>query len=113
MTAKEIEILKLVYEKGDTDSPLYFSKKSDFGKALKAAIETLERIPKGHGRLIDADAFCEKLKQISDERRYDILFSDNLLSVGDVFDAIIADLNGTATSGYMNVPTIIEADRKG
>ena len=70
-------------------------------------------LPKNHGRLIDADAFCKILKQVSDERRYDTLFSDNLLSVADVFNAIISDLKGTSIDGYMNAPTIIEADGGG
>ena len=69
-------------------------------------------LPKGHGRLIDAGALCQKLKEVSGERRYDTLFSDNLLSVADVFNAIIADLKGTAITGYMNAPTIIEADKE-
>lgn len=57
-------------------------------------------------RLIDADALCIRLKQISDEHRYDTLFSDNVLSVEDIFNAIIDDLKGNSIEGYMNVPTV-------
>jgi len=70
----------------------------------------LAEIPTPHGRLIDADALANTLRDVSKRQKYDKLFSDNVLSVGDVFDAIIADLEGTGTNGYKLIPTVIEAE---
>ena len=58
-------------------------------------------------RLIDADKFAEALKSVALRQKYDKLFSDNLLSVADIFDAIIADLKGTALNGYEYCPTVL------
>lgn len=63
-----------------------------------------------HGRLIDADKFAETLKEVSIRQGYDKLFSDNILSVGDVFDAIVADLKGEGLDKYKQAPTVIEAE---
>ena len=63
-----------------------------------------------HGRLIDADKFAETLKEVSIRQGYDKLFSDNILSVGDVFDAIVADLKGEGLDKYKLAPTVIEAE---
>ena len=70
----------------------------------------LVEIPTPHGRLIDADALANTLRDVSKRQKYDKLFSDNVLSVGDVFDAIIADLEGTGINGYKLIPTVIEAE---
>ena len=70
----------------------------------------LIEIPAPHGRLIDADKFAETLKEVSIRQGYDKLFSDNILSVGDVFDAIAADLKGEGLDKYKLAPTIIEAE---
>lgn len=63
-----------------------------------------------HGRLIDADKFAETLKEVSIRQGYDKLFSDNILSVGDVFDAIAVDLMGEGLDKYKLAPTVIEAE---
>lgn len=65
-----------------------------------------------HGRLIDADKFAETLKEVSIRQGYDKLFSDNILSVGDVFDAIAADLKGEGLDKYKHAPTVIEAEER-
>lgn len=70
----------------------------------------LIEIPTPHGRLIDADKFAETLKEVSIRQGYDKLFSDNILSVGDVFDAIAADLKGEGLDKYKLAPTVIEAE---
>ena len=70
----------------------------------------LVEIPTPHGRLIDADKFAETLKEVSIRQGYDKLFSDNILSVGDVFDAIVADLKGEGLDEYKLAPTVIEAE---
>ena len=69
----------------------------------------VEKLPP-HGRLIDADKFAETLKEVSIRQGYDKLFSDNILSVGDVFDAIAADLMGEGLDKYKLAPTVIEAE---
>ena len=104
--------MQIVIELADEEYEKNKKNRCDY-HTLCTAIKKGTPLPKGHGRLIDADAFCKILKQVSDERRYDTLFSDNLLSVADVFDAIISDLKGTSLDGYMNAPTIIEADGGG
>lgn len=71
----------------------------------------LVELPKHHGRLIDADAFAEFISSIIERQGYDDLVIDKLLTVGDVLNAVIAELKGTAQYGYENAPTIIEADR--
>lgn len=63
-----------------------------------------------HGRLIDADKFAETLKKVSIRQGYDKLFSDNILSVGDVFNAIATDLKGEGWDKYKLAPTVIEAE---
>lgn len=75
---------------------------------MKASCPLIELPP--HGRLIDADKFAETLKEVSIRQGYDKLFSDNILSVGDVFDAIAADLKGEGLDKYKLAPTVIEAE---
>lgn len=66
-------------------------------------------LPEHHGRLIDADAFAEMLKKISKQQNYNKVLVDELLSVDDVFNAIIDTLKGKGLTGYKSAPTIIEA----
>lgn len=82
----------------------------DDGDLVRADDCPLVDIPTPHGRLIDADKFAETLKEVSIRQGYDKLFSDNILSVGDVFDAIAADLKGEGLDEYKLAPTIIEAE---
>ena len=105
--------MKIVIDISDTKYKWIVNNPQTYTDELHEEIRNGTPLPKNHGRLIDADAFCKILKQVSDERRYDTLFSDNLLSVADVFNAIISDLKGTSIDGYMNAPTIIEADGGG
>ena len=70
----------------------------------------LIELPEKHGRLIDADAFAENIKTIIERQRYDDLAIDKLLTVGDVLNAVIADLKGMTPYGYENAPTVIEAE---
>lgn len=53
-------------------------------------------------RLIDADAFAIKLKEISRRQGYENTYT----RVADVIDAIINDLNGTSFSGFEVAPTV-------
>ena len=57
-------------------------------------------------RAIDADAFAEFLKDAVKRQKYDDLNIDGLLTVADVIEAIISELNGTSLAGFKNAPTI-------
>jgi len=57
-------------------------------------------------RLIDADALAEFLKDAVKRQKYDDLNIDGLLTVADVIEAIISELNGTSLNGFKNAPTI-------
>jgi len=70
----------------------------------------LVEIPEKHGRLIDADAFAERIKSIIERQGYDDLTIGKFLTVGDVLNAVIADLKGMTLYGYEHTPTVIEAE---
>lgn len=57
-------------------------------------------------RLIDADAFVNYLKTATEKCRYEETTIDKYLTVKDVIDAMIAELNGTTKEGFKNAPTI-------
>ena len=69
-------------------------------------------LPKGHGRLIDADAFIKFMQTVSKTRKYDELWIDNFLTVDDTFNAVIASIKNEGTSNG-DAPTVIEADKDG
>ena len=66
-------------------------------------------LPKGYGRLIDADAFIAKMEDASKRQKYKKLLIDDCLTVDDVFKAIIESLQNKGTANG-DAPTIIEAD---
>ena len=57
-------------------------------------------------RLIDADAFVEFLRDVVKKQKYDDLKIDEALTVADVIDAVISELEGTSLDGFTNAPTI-------
>jgi hypothetical protein len=66
-------------------------------------------LPKGHGRLIDADAFIAMMEDASKRQKYKELLIDDCLTVDDVFKAIIESLlNKGLAEG--DAPTIIKAE---
>lgn len=68
-------------------------------------------LPKGHGRLIDADAFIAMMEDASKKQKYKELLIDDRLTVDDVFKAVIESLlNKGLAEG--DAPTIIEADKE-
>ena len=72
------------------------------------AIANGTQLPKGHGKLMDADAFANFLKNISKTQRYNEFIIDKQLTgvtVDDVFNVICESLQDENS-----VPTIIEAD---
>ena len=67
-------------------------------------------LPKGHGRLIDADAFIATLKDASKRQKYKKLLINDCLTVDDVFKAVIESLQNEGLAEG-DAPTIIEADK--
>ena len=59
-------------------------------------------------RLIDADAFCAFLREVSTRQHYETLLTnkDKYPTVADVIEAICCDLDGTSLNGFDNVPTV-------
>lgn len=79
------------------------------GTVMASAIRNGTILPKGHGRLIDADAFIETMKDVSKRQKYKEVLIDDCLTVDDVFKAIIESLQNEGLANG-DVPTIIEAD---
>lgn len=71
----------------------------------------LKILPKGHGRLIDADAFISTLEDASKRHKYKELLIGDCLTVDDVFKAIIESLQNKGLAEG-DTPTIIEADKE-
>ena len=69
-------------------------------------------LPKGHGRLIDADAFIATMEDASKRHKYKELPLNDLITVDDVFKAIIASLKNEGVAEG-DSPTIIESDKMG
>lgn len=67
-------------------------------------------LPKGHGRLIDADAFIETMKDTSKRQKYKEVLIGNCLTVDDVLEAVIESLQNEGLANS-DTPTIIEADK--
>ena len=67
---------------------------NEFGYVLRKSFENATPLPKGHGRLIDVDAFIQKLKEL--EWISDAPFNEDCLSE-DIFD---------------EAPTLLEADKE-
>ena len=61
-------------------------------------------------RLIDADAFCAFLREVSTRHHYETLLTnkDKSPTVADVIEAICCDLDGTSLNGFDNAPTVDE-----
>lgn len=79
-------------------------------KSIKPYCPLVE-IPKNHGRIIDGDAFAKHIQDVSIKCNYKNLEIDgNLLTVEEVFGAVVADLTGTGLDGFKDAPTILEAE---
>lgn len=63
-------------------------------------------------RLIDADAFCAFLREVSTRQHYETLLTnkDKYPTVADVIEAICCDLDGTSLNGFDNAPTVIATE---
>lgn len=65
-------------------------------------------------RLIDADAFADFIKNTIKVQKYDALkVNDTTLTVGEVLETVIAELDGTSIDGFKNNPTIEPQRMKG
>lgn len=80
-------------------------------EAIMTQIENGTPLPKGHGRLIDADAFIDGLRDSSKRQRYNECLIDEFLTVDDVFQAVIESLENKGLAEG-DAPTIIEADKE-
>ena len=67
-------------------------------------------LPKGHGRLIDADTFISQMEDTSKRQKYKELLIDDCLTVDTVFKAVIESLRNEGLANG-DAPTIVEADR--
>lgn len=56
-------------------------------------------------RLIDANAFAEKIKEISDKQGYNTFYTDKQ-SVGEILHSVVDELTGNTIYGYENCPTV-------
>jgi len=113
----DVELIVKIDEKlykdiySDAEIMIYGGMRS--GKSLLAtllrAIRNSTPLPKGHGRLIDADAFIAMMEDASKRQKYKELLIGDCLTVDDVFKAVIESLlNKGFAEG--DAPTIIEAD---
>ena len=58
-------------------------------------------------RTIDADAFAEFIKHAIKTQKYDFLkVNDTTLTVAEVLECVVAELEGTGIDGFKNNPTI-------
>lgn len=83
-------------------------------KVCDALIDAMENgvvLPKGHGRLIDADDFIKTMEDASERQKYKKLLIDDLLTVDDVFKAVIESLQNKGLAEG-DAPTIIDADKE-
>lgn len=77
----------------------------------QARMEKAMPVPE-HGRMIDADAFCEKILEIVERQKYDDFYAESL-SVGAILREVVNELNGSGLAGFSNAPTIIPASKEG
>jgi hypothetical protein len=77
---------------------------------LMRSVQNGTPLSRGHGRLIDADAFITTLEAVSKRLKYKELWLNNhSLTVDDVFKAVIESLQNEGLSEG-DSPTIIEAE---
>lgn len=56
-------------------------------------------------RLIDADAFVEKIKEVATRQGYYDFYPKHI-SVGEILYSVIVELNGEGVCGFENAPTV-------
>lgn len=97
------EYISFIYPDGTVVKPKYEEPCYEIYKAIP--------VP-AHGRLIDADAFCEKILEIVERQKYDDFYAKSF-SVGAILREVVNELRGVGLDGFDNAPTIIPADKEG
>lgn len=101
--------LQLNKEK-DKDIVDYLDRQENVNGTLKSLIRREmngEMLPKGHGRLIDADAFIRFIKDVSKRQKYEEVLIDKNMTVEDVLNAVVESLENEG-----DTPTIVSADKE-
>ena len=93
-------------------TPLFYPMNLANSEGIRKDWCPLVELPEKHGRLIDADAFADRIKSIIERQGYDDSIIDGCLTVGEVLNAVIADLKGMTLYGYEDAPTVIEAEEE-
>lgn len=97
-------------KENDKDIIEFLGKQNNVNGTLKSLIRREmngEMLPKGHGRLIDADAFISFIKDVSKRQKYEEVLIDKNLTVEDVLDAVVKTLENEG-----DTPTIVCADKE-
>ena len=104
--------LQLNKEK-DKDIVDYLDRQENVNGTLKSLIRREmngEMLPKGHGRLIDADAFIRFIKDVSKRQKYGEVLIDKNMTVEDVLNAVVESLENKGLAEG-DTPTIVSADK--
>ena len=96
----------------DKDIIEFLGKQNNVNGLLKSLIRREmngEMLPKGHGRLIDADAFIRFIKDVSKRQKYGEVLIDKNMTVEDVLNAVVESLENKGLAEG-DTPTIVSAD---
>lgn len=96
----------------DKDIIEFLGKQNNVNGTLKSLIRREingEMLPKGHGRLIDADAFIRFIKDVSKRQKYGEVLIDKNMTVEDVLNAVVESLENKGLAEG-DTPTIVSAD---
>lgn len=98
----------------DKDIIEFLGKQNNVNGTLKSLIRREmngEMLPKGHGRLIDADAFIRFIKDVSKRQKYGELLISTNMTVEDVLNAVVESLENKGLAEG-DTPTIVSADKE-
>ena len=98
----------------DKDIIEFLGKQNNVNGTLKSLIRREmngEMLPKGHGRLIDADAFIRFIKDVSKRQKYGEVLIDKNMTVEDVLNAVVESLENKGLAEG-DTPTIVSADKE-
>lgn len=96
----------------DKDIIEFLGKQNNVNGTLKSLIRrdmNGKMLPKGHGRLIDADAFIRFIKDVSKRQKYGEVLIDKNMTVEDVLNAVVESLENKGLAEG-DTPTIVSAD---
>lgn len=96
----------------DKDIIEFLGKQNNVNGTLKSLIRrdmNGKMLPKGHGRLIDADAFIRFIKDVSKRQKYGEVLVDKNMTVEDVLNAVVESLENKGLAEG-DTPTIVSAD---